>query len=159
VVRKFFLADKNYLLEEAQLGLRDGLLSVLISTVKEEYELRYNPLGISDEFIEKIRSYNGSSTSLENFYDTLAGVYRYKFGDNQLEFMWDGTDQSERYREEWSAFFSDQVKNFCKSELFIRAILDLTVFNNYAPLSENRMNNFMLQTFEVKIRKGFIKVA
>lgn len=160
MVRKFFPADKNYLLEEAQLALRDSLLYFLIDQVKEEYELRCNPLGICDNWIQKIRDYKPEGLKpLDGFYQNLAAVYRYKFGDNQLAFMWDGLDQSEKYRTEWKDFFIKQVKAFCKNELFIRAILDLTVFNNYSQLAENRMNNFMLQTFEVKLRNGLIKVA
>jgi hypothetical protein len=160
VVRKFFPLDKNYLLEAAQLELTDRLLSELLEHVKEAYELRNNPLGIVDEFFLRIRNYKADNfDSLKIFYQTLAGVYRYKFGDNQLEFMWDGVDQLERYKKEWSVFFADQSKNFCKNELFLKAVLDLTVFNNYSQLAENRMNNFMLQTFEVKLRNGLIKIA
>ncbi|MEJ0031681.1 MAG: hypothetical protein WDO15_15480 [Bacteroidota bacterium] len=151
MVRKFFLTDKNYLLEEAQLALREDLIASLLTLVKEEYQLRYNPLGLSDLFIENLKSYEGDRNSLEAFYDTLAGVYRYKFGDNQLEFSWDGIDHSEKYKKEWSEFFHNQVSTFCRNELFIKAVLDLTVFNG--------MNNFILRTFEVKISKGFIKVA
>jgi len=160
VVRKFFPLDKNYLLEEAQLELEEDLLTFLIDLVKEEYEQRYNPLGICDEFIQKIRDFSVSDLKpLYGFYETLAGVYRYKFSDNQLEFSWDGIDHSEKYKKEWSAFFADQTRAFCKKELFVKAVLDLTVFNNYSQLAENRMNNFMLQTFEVKLHKGFIRVA
>jgi hypothetical protein len=160
VVRKFFPLDKNYLLEEAQLGLKESLLSSLIGRVKEEYELRYNPLGICDGFIAKVRENKSADLQpLENFYNTLAGVYRYKFGDNQLAFNWDGVDHTERYKKEWSAFFADQTRTFCKNEVFIKAILDLTVFNNYSPLAENRMNHFMLQTFEVKLHRGIIRIA
>jgi hypothetical protein len=160
VVRKFFPLDKNYLLEEAQLQLEAELLGKLLERVKNEYELRYNPLGIADAFTQKIRDYQLRGTdSLKTFYETLAGVYRYKYGDNQLEFSWDGVAHSEKYKKEWSAFFADQTEIFCRNELFMKAVLDLTVFNNQSQLSENRMNNFMLQTFEVKLHKGFIKVA
>ncbi|MEI9917178.1 MAG: hypothetical protein WDO14_00080 [Bacteroidota bacterium] len=160
MVRKFFLLDKNYLLEKAQLELEHGLLNYLLEHVKNDYELRYNPLGIADAFTQKIRDYKlEENTSLRSFYETLAGVYRYKFGDNQLEFLWDGAGHSEKYRNEWTDFFKKQVKSFCKSELFIKAVLDLTVFNNYSPMAENRMNNFMLQTFEIRMYKGLIKTA
>lgn len=122
--------------------------------------MRYNPLGVCDTFIQRIRGYEIDTIKpLENFYHTLAGVYRYKFGDNQLEFNWDGIDHSERYKKEWSAFFADQTRLFCKNDLFLKAVLDLTVFNNYSELAENRMNNFMLQTFEVKMKNGCFKVA
>lgn len=160
MVRKFFPLDKNYLLEDAQFSLRGALLSSMIDTVKQEYELRHNPLGVCDEWIMKIRNYKPQNLEpLQNFYQTLAGIYRYKFGDNQLEFQWDGVGHSEKYKAEWSGFFNKQISVFCKSELFIRAVLDLTVFNNYSQLAENRMNNFMLQTFEVKLRNGVIRVA
>jgi hypothetical protein len=160
VVRKFFPSDKNYLLEEAQLSLRDALLGSLVDRVKSEYEARYNPLGLCDQFIQKIRNYNAEDLKpLCGFYDTLAGVYRYKFGETQLQFIWDGADHSVKYKTEWAEFFNKQVNTFCNNELFIRAVLDQTVFNNYSQLAENRMNNFMLQTFEIKLRNGIIKVA
>jgi hypothetical protein len=165
VVRKFFPTDKNYLLEEAQLLLQDTLLSSLIESVKAQYELLYNPLGIPDALTLKIRGYKpGNVKPLSGFYQNLAGIYRYKFGDNQLEFIWDGVDHPERYKEEWTGFFQKQVQNFCKSELFIRAVLDLTVFlpdNRNAQLAENRMNHFMLEAFEVRIHKarGIVQVA
>ena len=160
MLRKFFPLDKNYLLEEAQLTLRGALLSSLVDAVKERYEYLYNPLGIPDTFTLKIRNYTPDNlSSLANFYETLAGIYRYKFGDNQLQFNWDGVDQSEKYKKEWSAFFADHVSSFCKNELFIKAVLDLTVFNNYSQLAENRMNNFMLNIMEVRMKNGLIKVA
>jgi hypothetical protein len=154
VVRKFFPLDKNYLLEEAQLSLRAALLGSLVESVKREYELRHNPLGVCDEWILKIRSYEPQNLEpLENFYQNLAGIYRYKFGETQLAFLWNGNEHSEKYKADWTNFFNKQVHLFCRSELFIRAVLDLTVFNNYSQLAENRMNNFMLEVFEVKLNK------
>jgi hypothetical protein len=165
VVRKFFPLDKNYLLEEAQLLLQDTLLSSLIKSVKVHYELLYNPLGIPDAVTLKVRDYKPHNLKpLSGFYLNLAGIYRYKYGDNQLEFLWDGVDHSEKYREEWTGFFEEQVRRFCKSEFFIRAVLDLTVFlseNRNAQLAENKMNHFMLVAFEVKLHKqrGIVNVA
>lgn len=165
MVRKFFPLDKNYLLEEAQLLLQDSLLSSLVQAVKSEYELRHNPLGICDDWIRKIREYKPKNLKpLQSFYQNLAGIYRYKYGANQLEFLWDGNDHQEKYMREWTAFFNQQTQTFCKSELFIHAVFDLTVFlpeNRKAQLAENKMNHFMLQAFEVKIHKqrGIVKVA
>ncbi|HZY80943.1 MAG TPA: hypothetical protein VFE50_15580 [Cyclobacteriaceae bacterium] len=165
MIRKFFPLDKNYLLEEAQLLSQDDLLSSLVEVVKAEYELRYNPLGVCDDLILKIRMYkSGNLKPLYNFYQNLAGIYRYRYGDNQLEFSWDGIDHSEKYKSEWREFFLKQIITFSKNELFLRAVLDLTVFlpeNRNAQLAENRMNHFMLQTFEVKIHKqrGIVAVA
>lgn len=157
MVRKFFPLDKNYLLEDAQLLLQDHLLTSLIESVKVRYEELYNPLGIGDALSLKVKNYKtGNLKPLSGFYQNLAGIYRYKFGENQLEFLWGGNDHLEKYKKDWTDFFKKQVEKFCTNELFIRAVLDLTVFlpeNRNAQLAENRMNNFMLQTFEVRIHK------
>jgi hypothetical protein len=157
LVRKFFPLDKNYLLEASQLSLQDELLIQLIEQVKSEFEQRTNPLGLMDAFSLKIKNYQSKNLKpLYNFYQNLAGVYRFKYSDNQLEFVWDGRDHQEKYRADWSAAFVEWVTEFCKQELFVQAVLDLTVFlpdNRHAHLAENRMNNFMLRQFEVKIHK------
>jgi hypothetical protein len=167
LVRKFFPLDKNYLLEEAQLSLQDALLSRLIDLVKSEFERRTNPLGLMDGFSLKIKNYQSQNLKpLYNFYQNLAGVYRFKYSDNQLEFVWDGRDHREKYKAEWMATFVEWATEFCEQELFVQAVLDLTVFlpeNRHAHLAENRMNNFMLRQFDVKIHrtKGLVamKVA
>jgi hypothetical protein len=165
VLRKFFLLDKNYLLEEVQLQLQDGLLGQLFQQVKSAYELLHNPLGLKDSFSLKIQSYEPNNLqSLQTFYQNLAGVYRYKWGDSQLEFVWDGRDNEEKYREDWSLFFEKCVSKFCQQELFVQAVLDVTVFlpkenpdekiERHLTMAENRMNHFMLQHFEVKLHKS-----
>ncbi len=164
MIRKFFPLDKNYLLEEAQVALQDELLTQLITTVKVQYELRHNPLGIVDSFSERIQAYTPKNVKpLHTFYQNLAGVYRYKYGDSQLEFVWDGRDHFEKYKVDWTAAFIQWTNNFCQEELFINAVLDLTVFlpdNRHADLAENRMNHFILKHFELKIHKskGIVKM-
>jgi len=157
LVRKFFPLDKNYLLEGAQLRLQDELLSWLIEKVKDAYFLQFNPLRLSDFISERIQKFKYKDLSrLDPFYQQLAGIYRYKFGDSQLEFLWDGEDHSDQYEKEWTGFFNQTTNEFCKKELFIVAVLDLTVFlqgNEQAQLVESRMNHFILQHFEVKIHK------
>ena len=158
MIRKFFPLDKNYLLEEAQLALQDVLLTQLIEAVKIQYELRHNPLGIIDSFSERVQKYKPKNVKpLHTFYQNLAGVYRYKFGDSQLEFVWDGRDHFEKYKIDWIETFTKWTSEFCKQELFINAVLDLSVFlpeNRHADLAENRMNHFILKQFELKIHKS-----
>jgi hypothetical protein len=165
VLRKFFPLDKNYLLEEVQLQLQEALLAQLFQRVKSAYEQLHNPLGLKDSFSLKIQSYEPSNLqSLQTFYQNLAGVYRYKWGDSQLEFVWDGRDNGEKYREDWCLFFERCVSQFCQQELFIQAVLDVTVFlpkenpdekiEKHLTMAENRMNHFMLQHFEVKLHKS-----
>lgn len=158
MIRKFFPLDKNYLLEEAQLALQDELLTQLIDTVRTQYELRHNPLGIVDSFSERIQKYVPKNVKpLHIFYQNLAGVYRYKFGDSQLEFVWDGRDHFEKYKLDWTETFRKWTEQFCQQELFINAVLDLSVFlpdNRQAQLAENKMNHFILRQFDLKIHKS-----
>jgi hypothetical protein len=172
VVRKFFALDKNYLLEEAQLSLQDSLLFSLVEKSKEEYEQWHNPLHLTDSFSLKIKNYQAKNLKpLGSFYQSLAGIYRYKFGDNQLEFLWDGKSHFEKYQRDWTDTFKWWTGGFMDREQFIQAILDLTVFlpeNRHAQLAENRMNFVMLQFFsqqdgfpELKIhrKRGIIEMA
>jgi hypothetical protein len=157
LIRKFFPLDKNYLLEEAQLSLQDVLLAQLIDQVKLEFQQRTNPLGLLDEFSSKIENYKCHNLKpLYSFYQNMAAVYRFKYSDNQLEFVWDGRDHQEKYIADWTKTFAEWINEFCKQELFVQAVLDLTVFlpdNRHADLVENRMNNFMLRQFGVKLHK------
>jgi len=158
VIRKFFPLDKNYLLEEAQLSLQDHLLHSLIDKVKDEYMERHNPLRIMDTLTEKILGYKPKNLKLlYPFYQNIAGVYRYKFGVNQLEILWDGSDHMERYRQEWTDVFNKWTTTFCEQNQFLLAVMDLTVFlplNRKAHLAENRMNVCITQFFELKIHKN-----
>jgi predicted DNA-binding protein len=158
LIKKFFPLDKNYLLEQAQLRLREKLLLRLVDKVKSVYEYKINPLGLTDAFTLKIRTAIPAHLHLlHNFYDTLAAVYRLKHGDNQLQFLWDGTDHSSHYEEAWSEKFEMWTHGFCQHELFIQAVLDLTIFlSDDQPMHmiENRMNHFVLKHLEVKVHKA-----
>jgi hypothetical protein len=158
VVRKFFPLDKNYVLEEVQLRLKDRLLTELTEIAKITYQQLHNPLGLNDVFSEKIIAYRLQNLKpLESFYQNLAGIYRYKYGENQLGFLWDGKDHDEKYEEDWSTTFRQWTNQLCNHPQFVQAVLDLTVFlpiNRQAHLAENRMNAVMLDLFEVKIHKS-----
>jgi hypothetical protein len=158
VIRKFFPLDKNYLLEDAQLSLQESLLTQLIVHVKECYLQIHNPLGLNDTFSQQITQFEVRNFKpLHNFYQNLAAIYRYKFGENQLTFVWDGRDHHEIYKSEWAEAFEQWTSDFCKHELFLQAVLDLTVFlpdNRQAHLAENRMNHFILKHFDVKFHKS-----
>ena len=157
VIRKFFPLDKNYLLEEVQLSLQDTLLAGLIERVKQQYVLNYNPLLLNDELSKNITAYApGNLKSLYPFYQNLAAVYRYKFGHNQLEILWDGRDHREKYIADWSLAFVQWTSLFCLQRQFLLAVFELTVFlstNKDTHLSANRMNTFISAHFELKIHK------
>lgn len=164
VLRKFFPRDKNYILEEAQLSLQQSLLQYLVDFVKVEYLLRHNPLGLQDEMAMKIQQHTGQDfIHLHDFYLKVTGIYRYRFyEDNQLEFIFDGREDFEKYSDEWSRQFKIWVKAFCKHQNFLRAVLDLTVFypaDSPVLMADNRMNTFISQFFDVKIhpQKGITR--
>jgi hypothetical protein len=165
VLRKFFPRDKNYILEEAQLSLENSLLQYLVDFVKVEYLLRCNPLGIDDDTSRKVAGHDQDShLHLHEFYVLLTGVYRFTYyHDNQLTFIFDGRDDFGKYQEEWSNAFKKWVKDFCKHENFIRAVLELTVFypEDYTPqMAGLRMSAFITKFFELKLdpQKGLVKI-
>lgn len=157
MVRKFFPHDKNYLLEGAQLRVRDRLLTILIDQAVATYQREHNPLGLNDAFSERISSYFPTSlVALYPFYDMLAGVYRFKFGDNQLAFLWDGRDHGDQYEEEWAATFVDWTRSLCEGPQFAQAVLDLTVFlpeHSEPHLKSARLEAVLLGRFELKMHK------
>jgi hypothetical protein len=164
VLRKFFPLDKNYILEEAQLSLKQTLLQHLVDYVKVEYLLRHNPLGIADEAATRISSHcSNDFRHLEEFYLSTMGIFRFTYyHDNQLQFLFDGTNDFEKYQREWSSQFKKWTKEFCKHHNFLRAVLDLTVFypiDSPLLMVDNRMNSFITHYFEVKIhpQKGIQK--
>ena len=161
--RKFFLRDKNYILEQAQLSQRDTLLQYLIDYVRVEYLMRCNPLGLADDTSLRVQTFPVDDYSkLHEFYVTLSGVFRFKYyGDNQLQFGFDGRDDFERYREEWLNTFKTWTKSFCRQENFLKAILELTVFypDDYTPqMAGLRLSYFITKTFDIKVdgAKGIV---
>jgi hypothetical protein len=164
VLRKFFPLDKNYILEKAQLSLKQSLLQHLVDYVKVEYLLKSNPLGIADDAAVKIQEHTGNDfRHLEEFYMTAMGIFRYTYyHDNQLTFLFDGCDDLEKYKVEWTEQFKKWTKEFCKHPNFLRAVLDLTVFypaDSPMLMVDNRMQAFIAQYFAVKIhpQKGIVK--
>jgi hypothetical protein len=164
VQRKFFPLDKNYILKEAQLSLENTLLQYLVDFVKIDFLLRNNPLGIVDDMASKIQNHNTCDfRHLHEFYHNLAGVFRYtRYADNQLQFLFDGTDDFKKYQNEWTQQFRAWTKEFCRYPNFLRAVLDLTVFypaGSPVLMVDNRMNAFISQYFEIKIhpQKGIVK--
>lgn len=157
MIQKYFALDKNYLLEEAQLSLQSTLIPYLVDFAKSYYLQTYNPLGLEDDTTIKIAIHRTEYTErLEEFYMNLSAVYRYKYGENQLEFLFDGNDHTNKYKSDWIEAYKKWVLQFCQSPNFLRAVLELTVFypeGRKSELAENRMKAFINQQFDLKIYK------
>ncbi|WKK85383.1 hypothetical protein QYS48_26235 [Marivirga arenosa] len=155
--RRFFPFDKNYLLENAQMELKDSLLNHIVEIVKDIYLLRYNPLGLKDKSIEKIiNTTDYNLQELSSFYDELAGYYRYKYSSNQLELLFDGRDHQDKYQEDWTEALRNWIIEFSKSRHFLKAVLETAIFypnDKQSQLAYSRLKNYISDHFQIKIYK------
>jgi len=155
--RKLFPTDKNYLLKNVQEDTRDYLLVLLVEYVKEFYLQMHNPLGLIDPTILKIQnSYDYPLEPLHEFYYDLAAIYRFQYGEVQLEFIFDGRSHEEKYETEWIYYFKKAISNYCYKIHFLKAVLEISVFHpkdRIARLAGNRMKYFIEQYFELKVYK------
>ena len=153
--RKLFPLDKNHLLKDAQYVQRNVLLALLIKYTITSYFRLFNSLGIEDETTSSIK--RCKIFKLENlypFYKDLAGIYRYKYGENQLELLFDGTDHLVKFQAEWGAAFKQWAKEFCESRSFIKSVIEAVVLypeGRKPKLVENRFKVFLGQKFELKV--------
>jgi len=154
---KLFTLDKNYILKEAQIKLKKQLLTQLIDEVKNDYIQKCNPLGLIDPTISSIRSHTYSDLEyLDSFYFELAGIYRLKYGENQLEFLFDGASHFIKYQEEWGKTFKKWTQDFFQHQHFIRAILEGSVLKPEEHIQKNvqiRLKLFLEQFFHLRIYK------
>lgn len=162
MVQKYFPRDKNYLLKEAQDSTKSSLVSYLLSAVREAYFQKFNPLGLDDPISMKVKSSRSDLHCLDEFYDALAAIYRFKFGENQLQFLFDGRSHIEKYSEDWASAFQNWVGEFCHYNNFITGTLELTMIlpsQRNSLLMANRMKAFLSDYFDLKIykHKGIIE--
>lgn len=157
MIRKLFPSDKNYILQGVQEKNRDFLLVYLVEYAKEFYLQYHNPLGLVDNTILKIRhTTEYPLENLDEFYYNLAGIYRYKFGEVQLEFLFDGSTHEEKYDTEWVEYFKETTAKCCFNFHFLKAVLSISVFHpedKQISLNGNRMKYFIENHFDLKVYK------
>lgn len=154
--RKWFLMDKNYMLKEAQLVLKEQLVFWTVQYAKEFYSEHYNPLGLLDSTAQQIKDSKFAEFQLiEPFYTKLASVYRYKHGETQLEFLFDGVSHYEKYKSEWLKTYKQWVYNLFLKRLTLRAILEITVFGKTTghalELVNLRLQSYIEDEFDVRL--------
>lgn len=165
MVRRLFPSDKNYLLTEVQASQKISLLQYLVKHVKQYYLNNYNPLGLIDDTIIEIQKEKRFSfDSFDEFYHDLAAIYRFKHGEVQLEFLFDGSSHDQKYVNEWIGFFKQNIKTYCTNRYFIRAVLDISVFHHHdrvAYLAGDRLKYFLNQYYGMKVYKyrGIMELA
>lgn len=161
--KKWFMMDKNYILKEAQLVLKEQLVFWTVQYAKDFYKQHHNPLGLIDATAKKINEATFDRFDLlEPFYDRMASVYRYKHGETQLELLFDGESHYEKYKGEWMDTYKTWVHDLFMKWLTLRAILEITVYHRFGPheieLIDLRLQNHIEDHFDVRlyVYKGIV---
>ena len=165
MIRRLFPADKNHILMEVQTSQRNALLLELVNFVKAYYFHHFNPLGLIDDTILEIQKQKDFPLeAFDEFYHDLAAVYRFKHGEVQLGFLFDGSTHYDKYTREWEDYFRQSIRTFCANKFFIKAVLDISVFHNHghvAYLAGGRLKYFLTHFFDLKVYKyrGVLEIA
>lgn len=165
MIRKLFPSDKNYILSEVQTSQKETLLQYLVDYVKQFYLDYHNPLGLIDDTILEIKQVKDfPAEAFDEFYHDLATIYRFKHGEVQLEFLFDGASHYDKYLTDWSNFFKQNIRAYCFNKFFVRAILDISVFHHHdrvAFLAGLRLKYFLSHYFNMKVYKfkGIMEIA
>lgn len=160
-----FDKDKNTILKSAQSQATDVLTKRFVEIAINQYRVHFNPLGLIDDTVQQIMDYDFQNTiELNGLYENLSVAYRYKYGDNQLEIIWDGRSHEQKYVDDWSATFDEWVHGLTENPSMIKGILQLTVFNEEKrnlSFVRNALKGFINDYFEIKIlmRNGIKRVV
>ena len=150
-----FPQDKNCILKEVQADKQTELLERLTVFVIDAYLTRFNPLDVEDDTIRAIKVCKEFNIELlGTFYWELAGVFRYKAGSNQLEFIFSGRSHYDKYLDDWTEAFEIWMEDFVCSPYFIRAILEMTIISpgsRAARLAKDRLKVYLSQYFNLKV--------
>lgn len=128
---KYFKQDKNYILRAAQGFVEPQLLKQWVETAIDCYMMKENPMGLLDDFVIEIRNAKQYNIEfLRELYELLSAIYRFKRGDNQLEFIWDGRSHYEVYAEQWCEDFTTWTRDLSQHPGVYRAILKACVLQH-----------------------------
>lgn len=161
---KLFPLDKNYILRQAQATVQENLIGIMVEELRKSYTRMYNPLGLMDDtYLEIMTNLDYPKDAIKIIYKQLAGIYRYKFGSNQLELLFDGKSHLEKYQEEWSDQLVKWIKEMGLCESYVKTMLRMTLLNNSetkAVFAENHCKSYINGFFQVKIikRNGELKL-
>ncbi|WP_143962856.1 hypothetical protein [Litoribacter populi] len=164
MIQKLFPLDKNYILRQAQTSLESKMLNVMMEELKASYTRLFNPLGLMDNTYRQIlEASEFPQDRIQVIYNQLAGIYRYKFGDNQLELLFDGRSHLEKYQDDWQNHFILWLRELGQHESYVKTMLRMTLLfdtETRAEFSENRCKSFINEYFALRIvkRKGELKL-
>ncbi|MDO6438780.1 hypothetical protein Q4534_15255 [Cyclobacterium sp. 1_MG-2023] len=158
--RKLFPLDKNYILRQAQEAVEKEMMQMMVDELKKAFTLLFNPLELQDDTYLKILSVKSfPDEHLSIIYRQLAGIYRYKFGSNQLELRFDGKSHFEKYQEDWKQTLQKWVQTLGQDPAYVKNLLRMTLLYDTpsrALFAENRCKSLLNEHFGLLIikRKG-----
>ncbi|WP_339924072.1 hypothetical protein [uncultured Cyclobacterium sp.] len=160
MTRKLFPLDKNYILRQAQDGIEKEMMDLMVEELKIAFTLLFNPLELQDDTYLKILSKKSfPEDHLSIIYRQLAGIFRYKFGTNQLELRFDGKSHFEKYQEDWKCTFHNWIQTLGQNPAYVKNLLRMTLLydtSSRALFAENRCKSILNEHFGLLIikRKG-----
>lgn len=129
----------------------------MFSKTVENYGQYFNPLGLVDDTVREIMDFQLINTeSLQGIYENLSAIYRYKYGEAQLEILWDGSTHFDKYSEDWKKAFEQWVGDLTQNKTFIKGVLHLTVFEDDCKNTffiRNIMKGIINEYFDLKVLK------
>lgn len=155
--QKYFPSDKNYLLKTVQAFSKEALLQEWTKQAYDGYMRNENPMGLEDDFTLYIKTEIKKGISiLEEPYDLLAAIYRYKYGDNQLSFLWDGRTHMEYYDELWRDTYLDWTRKVCDKPDVYRSIIKAAMAEKNVNIDFLKMGirRALLKSFKVRISRA-----
>lgn len=138
IEEKYFDQDKNHLLKAVQAFSKESLLNVWVKALFTSYNQLHNPMGLEDDFFLSLKEKAGKCKDLlEENHDIIAAIYRLNYGDNQLEFQWDGRSHMDRYDQDWKCKYNEWLSVLCAIKEIQRPLI------KYATQGEGFNNDFL----------------
>jgi hypothetical protein len=157
IEERYFTADKNYLLKTVQAFSKQALVEKWAVEAYNGYMVQENPLGLEDDFTLSIKNeIPKGAFILEDIYDLVAAVYRYKHGDNQLSFLWDGRTHMEHYDEEWRTTFLKWISLLCQHKEVYRTVIKAAMADRHTNTDflAATIRRFVLKHFNVRVTRS-----
>jgi hypothetical protein len=160
---KYFAQDKNYILKQAQIALKDQGVKMMVDIAIDSYLRKNNPLGLIDDFVLHLQQYeNPDIRFLYKPYQLLSAIYRFLHSDNQLEFSWDGQSHFDIFTQEWREKLGYWMRELTMSTYLDKAIIKGSIINPGSDhrLLEAHIHKIIYSKFPVKkTKKGVILAA
>lgn len=157
---KLFPLDKNYILRQAQNSMEEEMMTMMVEELKLSFTYLFNPLRLQDDtYIQVVNNQSYPKHNLKIIYQQLAGIFRFKYGSNQLELLFDGRSHFEKYQDDWKSQLNCWLKELGQHEPYVKTMLRMTLLydsDTRAEFSENRCKSFINEFFQLQVikRKG-----